>query len=59
MTVGDPAIGASGLNPSGYPNTPSKIRVSMAQLRQKLEDDSARPKYLTTEPGVGYRLRID
>jgi len=28
----------------------------MNQLRQKLETDAARPKYLLTEPGVGYRL---
>jgi two-component system KDP operon response regulator KdpE len=31
----------------------------MAQLRQKLEADPARPRYLTTEPGVGYRLRSE
>jgi two-component system, OmpR family, KDP operon response regulator KdpE len=35
------------------------LRVYMAQLRQKLEADSARPKYLITEPGVGYRLRTE
>jgi two-component system KDP operon response regulator KdpE len=33
------------------------LRVYMAQLRQKLEDDPARPRLLITEPGVGYRLR--
>ena len=32
------------------------LRVYMAQLRHKLEDDPARPRHLTTEPGVGYRL---
>ncbi len=32
------------------------LRVYMNQLRQKLESDSTRPKYLRTEPGVGYRL---
>jgi two-component system KDP operon response regulator KdpE len=32
------------------------LRVYMNQLRQKLEGDAARPKYLLTEPGVGYRL---
>jgi two-component system KDP operon response regulator KdpE len=31
----------------------------MNQLRQKLEMDSARPKFLLTEPGVGYRLITD
>jgi two-component system KDP operon response regulator KdpE len=33
------------------------VRVYMAQLRHKLEQDSARPKLLLTEPGVGYRLK--
>jgi two-component system KDP operon response regulator KdpE len=31
------------------------LRVYMAQLRRKLESDPARPRYLLTEPGVGYR----
>lgn len=35
------------------------LRVYMAQLRHKLERDPARPRLLTTEPGVGYRLRDD
>jgi two-component system KDP operon response regulator KdpE len=35
------------------------LRVYMAQLRHKLEDDPARPRLLATEPGVGYRLRDD
>jgi two-component system, OmpR family, KDP operon response regulator KdpE len=34
------------------------LRVYMAQLRQKLERDTARPKYLMTDAGVGYRLRV-
>jgi len=33
------------------------LRVYMAQLRHKLEPDPARPRWLITEPGVGYRLR--
>jgi two-component system KDP operon response regulator KdpE len=33
------------------------LRVFMAQLRHKLESDPARPRYLLTEPGVGYRIR--
>jgi two-component system KDP operon response regulator KdpE len=32
------------------------LRVYIAQLRRKLERNPARPKYLQTEPGVGYRL---
>ena len=35
------------------------LRVHMAQLRKKLEVDSARPRYLLTEPGVGYRVADD
>lgn len=35
------------------------LRVYMAQLRQKLERDSARPRYLLTEPAVGYRLAVE
>ncbi|MDN3918969.1 response regulator [Roseateles violae] len=32
------------------------LRLYMAQLRAKLEEDSAEPRRLLTEPGVGYRL---
>lgn len=32
------------------------LRVFMAQLRAKIEQDPARPEYLRTEPGVGYRM---
>jgi two-component system, OmpR family, KDP operon response regulator KdpE len=34
-------------------------RVYMAHLRQKLEAEPARPRYLLTEPGVGYRLAAE
>jgi two-component system KDP operon response regulator KdpE len=33
------------------------VRVYMGQLRRKIERDPARPKYLVTESGVGYRLK--
>lgn len=33
------------------------VRVHVAELRKKIEEDPARPKLLVTEPGVGYRLR--
>ncbi len=33
------------------------LRVFMAQLRRKVEQDPARPRLLLTEPGVGYRMR--
>ena len=32
------------------------LRVYMAQLRRKIEPDPARPRWLVTEPGVGYRF---
>jgi two-component system KDP operon response regulator KdpE len=32
------------------------LRVYMGQLRHKIERDPSRPRYLLTEPGVGYRL---
>jgi two-component system, OmpR family, KDP operon response regulator KdpE len=35
------------------------VRVYMRQLRHKLEADPTRPRYLVTEPGVGYRLKTD
>lgn len=43
----------------GYANNTQYLRVYMVQLRHKLESDAARPRYLVTEPGVGYRLRSD
>ncbi len=39
-----------------YADQAHYLRVYMAQLRRKLEEDSARPRYFLTEPGVGYRL---
>ncbi len=35
------------------------LRVYMTQLRGKLEDKPAQPKYLRTELGVGYRLKVE
>lgn len=42
---------------TGYEEDSQYVRVYMSQLRHKLEADPARPRYLVTEPGVGYRLR--
>jgi two-component system KDP operon response regulator KdpE len=39
-----------------YANKTNYLRVYMAQLRRKLEADPAHPRYLTTEPGMGYRF---
>lgn len=33
------------------------LRVNISNLRHKLEPEPARPRYIITEPGVGYRLR--
>src|SRR5574341_1169036 len=35
------------------------LRVYVAQLRRKLERNPAQPRYLLTEPGVGYRLAAE
>jgi two-component system KDP operon response regulator KdpE len=36
---------------------PSYLRIYFAQLRRKLEPEPSRPRYLITEPGMGYRYR--
>lgn len=40
-----------------YANQTHYVRVHMASLRKKVEVDPARPRFLLTEPGVGYRFR--
>ena len=39
-----------------YDSETNYLRVYVAQLRRKLEPDPTRPKYLLTEPGMGYRF---
>ncbi|WP_406474787.1 response regulator [Streptomyces sp. NBC_01615] len=39
-----------------YSNKTNYLRVYMAQLRRKLEADPSHPRYLITEPGMGYRF---
>jgi two-component system, OmpR family, KDP operon response regulator KdpE len=41
----------------GYDQDTNLLRVSISKLRHKIESDPARPQYILTEPGVGYRLR--
>ena len=36
---------------------PQVLRVTISNLRKKIEHDPSRPKHITTEPGVGYRLK--
>jgi len=43
----------------GYEGEAHLLRVNMSNLRHKLEPDAARPSYILTEPGVGYRLRVN
>jgi two-component system KDP operon response regulator KdpE len=40
----------------GYGSESNLIHVHVSQLRRKIEPDPARPRYLLTEPGAGYRL---
>ena len=43
----------------GYADAGGNLRLYMAQLRRKLEPDPSRPRYLLTEPGMGYRYQRD
>ena len=40
----------------GYGDESNYLHVYVSQLRRKLEPDPARPRFLLTEPGAGYRL---
>jgi two-component system KDP operon response regulator KdpE len=42
---------------AAYAGQTHYVRVHMAELRKKIEEEPARPRLLVTEPGVGYRLR--
>jgi len=42
----------------GHDRDTHYLRILVAKLRQKLGDDAAMPRYLVTEPGVGYRFRM-
>ena len=39
-----------------YDNETNYLRVHFANLRRKIEPDPSRPRYLITEPGIGYRF---
>jgi two-component system, OmpR family, KDP operon response regulator KdpE len=43
----------------GYADATGNLRLYMAQLRRKLEPDPAQPRWLLTEPGMGYRFQPD
>jgi two-component system KDP operon response regulator KdpE len=40
-----------------YESESNYLRVYVAQLRRKLEPEPSRPRYLLTDPGMGYRFR--
>ncbi len=42
---------------NAYENESHLLRVNMSNLRRKIEPDPSRPRYIITEPGVGYRFR--
>jgi hypothetical protein len=42
-----------------YQTETNYLRVHLANLRRKLEPDPAHPRYLITEPGIGYRFQLD
>jgi two-component system KDP operon response regulator KdpE len=39
-----------------YLEQPHVLRVNISNLRRKIEADASRPRYILTEPGVGYRM---
>ncbi|MBI5030024.1 MAG: response regulator [Chloroflexi bacterium] len=43
----------------GYEAETHMLRVNISNLRRKIEIDPTRPRYILTEPGVGYRLRSE
>ena len=52
----DPARAAAEVWGPGYGTESNLLHVNVSQLRRKIEPDRARPRYLLTEPGAGYRL---
>ena len=43
----------------GYEDETHYLRVHFAHIRAKLETDPSNPRYVITEPGIGYRLRVE
>ena len=43
----------------GYEDETHYLRVHFAHVRAKIEPDPSNPRYVITEPGIGYRLRVE
>ena len=59
--LGERSENRVGDNPTGrrtYGDAQQYLRVQVAHLRRKIEADVVRPRYIVTEPGVGYRFNI-
>jgi two-component system, OmpR family, KDP operon response regulator KdpE len=60
MHAGRPVTHArllAALRGPGFGNERAYLRVLIGQLRKKLEDDAADPKYILTDSYIGYRFR--
>ncbi len=42
-----------------YEDSMHLLRVNISNLRRKIEADATRPRFIVTEPGVGYRMRTE
>jgi two-component system KDP operon response regulator KdpE len=47
------------MDPDGYEGSDHLLRVTISNLRNKLEPDPTRPEYIITEPAIGYRLKSE
>ena len=43
----------------GFEDETHYLRVHFAHVRRKIEPDPSNPRYVITEPGIGYRLRVE